>query len=225
MILEIPGGAMAPLATPLTQALRMLQGKANHRACLPKVVLIFLLVGRCGISSVCVIGRRIGCPKSQIVTQKLHDQRRVLVAILIKGVQLGNGLIKGSLGELASLLGRVEDLVVEDGEVERQTEANRMRGLHLGLSNFKSFLVSLLRIFENSCSSVTHSHLGKVPEVIALHLQIKHLGLGITGLGNEVFVQKLEYVAANIVELLFNFLTILLGHSLFLFGTFGLLLN
>jgi len=74
---------------------RMLQGKANHRACLPKVVLIFLLVGRCGISSVCVIGRRIGCPKSQIVTQKLHDQRRVLVAILIKGVQLGNGLIKG----------------------------------------------------------------------------------------------------------------------------------
>ena len=74
---------------------RMLQGKANHRACLPKVVLIFLLVGRCGISSVCVIGRRIRCPKSQVVTQKLHDQRRVLVAILIKGVQLGNGLIKG----------------------------------------------------------------------------------------------------------------------------------
>ena len=74
---------------------RMLQGKANHRACLPKVVLIFLLVGRSGISSVCVVGRRIGCPKSQIVTQKLHDQRRVLVAILIKGVQLGNGLIEG----------------------------------------------------------------------------------------------------------------------------------
>ena len=37
----------------------------------------------------------------------------------------------GSLGELASLLGQVEGLVVEDGEVERQTEANWMRGLHL----------------------------------------------------------------------------------------------
>ena len=37
----------------------------------------------------------------------------------------------GSLGELASLLELVEDLVVEDGEVERQTEANWMRGLHL----------------------------------------------------------------------------------------------
>ena len=40
----------------------------------------------------------------------------------------------GSLGELASLLGRVEDLVVEDREVERQTEANWMRGLHLGVN-------------------------------------------------------------------------------------------
>ena len=29
----------------------------------------FLLVGRSGVSSVCVVGRRIGCPESQIVTQ------------------------------------------------------------------------------------------------------------------------------------------------------------
>ena len=96
-----------------------------------------------------------------------------------------------SLGELASLLGRVEDLVVEDGEVERQTEADRMRWLHLGLSNLKGFLISLLRIFENGCSSVTHSHLGKVPVIISLHLQIKDLGFGIAGLGDEVFVQKI----------------------------------
>ena len=37
------------------------------------------------------------------------------------------------LGKLAGLVGGVEDLVVEDGEVERQTEANWMCGLHLGL--------------------------------------------------------------------------------------------
>ena len=95
-----------------------------------------------------------------------------------------------SLGELASLLGRVEDLIVEDGEVERQTEADGMRGLHLGLSNLEGLLVSLLRIFENLRSSVTHSHLGKVPVVITFHLQIKHLGLGIAGFGNKVLVQK-----------------------------------
>merc|ERR1719183_890162 len=217
----------------------MLQGKANPIALACRdltsffffffffffLLLFFLLSSWSGISSVCVVGCSIRCPKSQIVTQKLHDQRRVLVAILVKGVQLSNSLIKGSLGELASLLGRVEDLIVEDGEVERQTEADGMRGLHLGLSNLEGLLVSLLRIFENLRSSVTHSHLGEVPVIISLHLQVKDLGFGIAGLGDEVFVQKIENVAANIVELLFDFFTVFLSHSLFLFGTFGLLLN
>ena len=82
---------------------RMLQGKANPIALACRdltsffflLVVVFLLSGWSGISSVCVVGCSIRCPKSQIVTQKLHDQRRVLVAILVKGVQLSNGLIKG----------------------------------------------------------------------------------------------------------------------------------
>ena len=60
---------------------------------LPKLI---LLVGSWSdFAGFCVVVCRIGCPESQVVTQKLHDQRRVLVAILIKGVQLGNGLIEG----------------------------------------------------------------------------------------------------------------------------------
>ena len=44
----------------------------------------------------------------------------------------GNDVFRpGSFGELANLLERVEHLVVEDGEVEHQTEMNWMRGLHL----------------------------------------------------------------------------------------------
>ena len=44
----------------------------------------------------------------------------------------GNDVFRpGSLEELANLLERVEHLVVEDGEVEHQTEVNWMRGLHL----------------------------------------------------------------------------------------------
>ena len=93
-----------------------------------------------------------------------------------------------SLGELASLLGRVEDLVIEDGEVERQTEANWMRRLHLGLRNFKGLLVSLLRIIQHGRAAVSYGNFGKVPVIIAFHLQVKHLGLSITGLGNKVLV-------------------------------------
>ena len=92
------------------------------------------------------------------------------------------------LGKLAGLVGGVEDLVVEDGEVERQTEADGMRRLHLGFRNFKGLLISLLRIVQHGCSAVSYSNFGKVPVIIAFHLQVKHLGLSITGLGNKVLV-------------------------------------
>ena len=54
-----------------------------------------LFGGRRSISSLCVVRGGIGGPEGQVVTQKLHDQRWVLVTILVKGVQLGNSLIEG----------------------------------------------------------------------------------------------------------------------------------
>ena len=54
-----------------------------------------LFGGRRSISSLCVVRGGIGGPEGQVVTQKLHDQRWVLVTILVQGVQLGNCLIKG----------------------------------------------------------------------------------------------------------------------------------
>ena len=44
------------------------------------------------------------------------------------------------LGELAGLLWRVEDLVVEDGEVEREAEPDGVGGLHLALGNLEGLL-------------------------------------------------------------------------------------
>jgi hypothetical protein len=42
--------------------------------------------------------------------------------------------------ELTSLFGRVEDLVVEDGEVEGKTQTDGMGGLHFRLGDFESLL-------------------------------------------------------------------------------------
>ena len=53
-------------------------------------------------------------------------------------------------GELAGLVGTVEDFIVKDGEVEGEPQSDGMRGLHFRLGNFKSVLVRLLRIFDNS---------------------------------------------------------------------------
>jgi hypothetical protein len=44
---------------------------------------------------------------------------------------------------MASLIRRVENLVVEDGEVEGKTKANRVRRSKIGLGNFGGSLVSL----------------------------------------------------------------------------------
>lgn len=56
------------------------------------------------------------------------------------------------LGKLTSFVGRVENLVVEDGKVESKTKADRVRGLHLALGNVKRFLVSVLRLIHNALS-------------------------------------------------------------------------
>ena len=47
-------------------------------------------------------------------------------------------------GKLTRLVRAVEDLIVEHGEVESQTQSDGVGGLHFGLTDLKSILVSLL---------------------------------------------------------------------------------
>ncbi len=66
------------------------------------------------------------------------------------------------LGQLARLLWRVEDLVVEDGEVERQSQADGVRGLHLRLGDLKGLLVRLLGVLQHAVAVVAGGNLGQV---------------------------------------------------------------
>ena len=74
-------------------------------------------------------------PESQVVAQKLHDQGAVTVALLGEGIELGNSIIEGLLGEVACAVGRVKDLVVEDREVQGETKADGVSGGEIGLGN------------------------------------------------------------------------------------------
>ena len=60
------------------------------------------------------------------------------------------GTLAHLFGQLAGLVGAVEDLVVEDGEVEGQPEADGVGRLHLALTDLKSVLVGFLRVVDNS---------------------------------------------------------------------------
>ena len=57
----------------------------------------------------------------------LHDQSRILVALLRQGIELGNSIIESEFGESASLVGRVQNLVVEYREVECKSETDWVR--------------------------------------------------------------------------------------------------
>ena len=56
------------------------------------------LVVAAGLSAVLAVSGGVGGPEGQVVTQQLHDQRRVLVTVLVEGVQLRDGVVEGLNG-------------------------------------------------------------------------------------------------------------------------------
>jgi len=53
-----------------------------------------------------------------------HNQSTIFVGFFTQCVQFGDGIVKCLFGEMASSIGRIQNLVVEDGEIESKTEAD-----------------------------------------------------------------------------------------------------
>lgn len=81
-----------------------------------------------------------GGPQGEVVTEQLHDESAVAVGLLREGVKLSNGIVEGLLSKVAGTVGRVKDLVVEDGEVQGETETDGVGRGELGLGNIGSVL-------------------------------------------------------------------------------------
>jgi hypothetical protein len=79
-----------------------------------------------------------------------------------------NGIIKGLLGKMASLIRRVQDLIVENGEVKSQTKADRVSGRKIRLCNLSGVLVSLEGLVGRLLSLVANGELSQVTVVITL---------------------------------------------------------
>ena len=74
---------------------------------------------------------------------------------------------------MASLVRRVEDLVVENGEVEGKSEADGVGGGQAGGGNLGGGLVSLEGLVGRLLALVTNGKLGKVAVVVALPVKGK----------------------------------------------------
>ena len=118
--------------------------------------------------SVMTLEEQISRNAYEVVTEELHDEGRVLVALLAEGVELGNGVVEGSLGEVASLVGRVQDLVVEDREVQSESETDGVSRGEVSLGNLGGVLVSLERLVGGGLALVTEGELGEVTVVVTL---------------------------------------------------------
>ena len=65
-------------------------------------------------------------PEGQVVSQQLHDQRRILVGVFCNVVKLCNRILKRCAGHLASFIRIIQHLVHEDRVVQGQAKANGM---------------------------------------------------------------------------------------------------
>jgi hypothetical protein len=116
----------------------------------------------------------------QIISQELHDEGGVLVALLAESIKFyrtcqqmaqqmyirretkltGNSIIKGLLSKMACLIWRVQDLIVEHGEVESKAETDWVRWRKISLGNFGGILVRFERLIGGFLSLVPNSELG-----------------------------------------------------------------
>lgn len=121
----------------------------------------------------------------QVVTQQLHDQGGILIALLAQRIEFcrhllarfkisrtalltSNSIVKCLLGQMARLVGRIENLVVEHREVESQSQTDRMGRGKLRLRHLGGRLVSLEGLVGRVLALVTDSELGKVAVVVTL---------------------------------------------------------
>ena len=68
---------------------------------------------------------------------------------------------------MTGLIGRIENLVVEDREVEGKTKTDRVRRSKVGLGNFGGSLVGLERFIGRGLALIANSKLGEVAVVVA----------------------------------------------------------
>jgi hypothetical protein len=121
---------------------RLLCGGLSWRSCCCLGILLVLWC-ICGRRSFRLPTIRRG-PEGQIVAQQLHDQSAVTVGFLGKRVKLGDSVVKGLLGKVTSSVRRVQDFVVEDREVQRETETNRVCWSELSLCNVGGILIEVI---------------------------------------------------------------------------------
>ena len=116
-----------------------------------------------------VVAFHVRSPEGEVVSQELHDEGRVLVRLLGEGVELGDGVVERLLREVARLVLVVGNLVVEDGEVQREAQSDGVGRGELLVGNLGGSLVRFEGVVGRGLSGVAGGELGEVSVVVTLN--------------------------------------------------------
>lgn len=83
-------------------------------------------------------------------------------------LRTSNGIIESLLSQLASLVWRVEDLVVEYGEVQCETKTDGVGGSKVGCGDIGSGFVGLEGLVGGGLALVSNGELSEITVVVAL---------------------------------------------------------
>jgi hypothetical protein len=123
-------------------------------------------------------------------------------------LDVSDGIIEGLLGEVARLRRVIHNLVVEDGEVECQTKADRVRRLELLVGEIRGLLVGTKGALSSLLVNIARGVLGNVSVVVTLHLQEEDLGLSVGSALDEEVVEEVEDVVAEAGQLSLDLLLV-----------------
>jgi len=128
-------------------------------------------------------------------------------------LDVGDGVIEGLLGQVTGLGGVVETLVVEDGEVEGQSESDGVGGLQLVVGDIGSLRVGLKGSLGDLFVELGSRVFGDVSEVISLHFQVENLRFGCGGLLDEMVIQQIQDILTVLGELILELLLVVLDEG------------
>mmetsp|Transcript_26473 Transcript_26473/g.81413 ORF Transcript_26473/g.81413 Transcript_26473/m.81413 type:complete len:358 (+) Transcript_26473:535-1608(+) len=143
----------------------------------------------------------VGGPEREVVAEELHDERAVLVGLLGEGVEFGDGVVEGLLGDVAGAVRGREDFVVEDAEVEGQAQTDGVRRRQGLGGDLGRDLVRFERFARRRFSLVGGLELGEVPVVVAFHFVVEDLAFVARRDRNEFLVNDGQDVFADLLQL------------------------
>ena len=85
----------------------------------------------------------------------MHDSGRVTILVFFESVEICDSIIEGFLGEFASDVRTVQDLIVKDGVVQGKTESDRMCRFQ-GLALCDGLSIAILRVLDHLLAPVAN---------------------------------------------------------------------